>query len=329
MPPETNDERARREAAAWLARLRGPEADSDRADFAAWHAADPANAATYARISRRYQTIWGHIEDTPTGQTRFLPGTNVGRAQRTRYALAGAAAALLVVAGIVGIPGLLPDAAKAETVRYRTRVGEIRSIALQNGSRITLDTQSRILVTFDKAGRHVQLEQGRARFTIAANDPRPFTIAADGLALTNSAQPGTFDILHTATGAQVAVLKGSAQLTRATASTTTGPEILKSGEAATSGIVGQEFGAPSLDWPSGMLVFRDTPVTAAIAEANRYAQEPIRLIGDGGQLRVTATIRAADTAAFARSLASAFGLELADKGREIVLTQKRVPVAAQ
>jgi transmembrane sensor len=324
---ESNDERARREAAAWLARLRGPEADDDRAAFDSWHSADPANASAYARIARRYQTIWGRIEETPTGQARFLPGADNGH--RTRYALAGAAAALLTVVGIVVVPGLLPGAAMAETVRYQTLVGEIRSIALQDGSRITLDTQSQLLVTFDKVGRHVQLEQGRARFTIATDDPRPFTIAADGLAITNTAQPGLFDIVHTATGAQVAVLKGSAQVTRSNASPSIGAEILKSGDAATSGALGREFSIPSLDWPSGMLVFRDTPVAAAVAEANRYARKPIRLTGDGGRLRVTAMVHAADTAAFARSLASAFGLQLDDNGREFTLSQKRVPAAAQ
>jgi transmembrane sensor len=328
MPPESgDDERARREAAAWLARLRGPEADTDRAAFDAWHSADPAHAAAYARIARRYQTLWGRIEDTPTGQARFLP--DVRNSHRARYALAGAAAALLAVAGVFVLPGFLPEAAMAETVRYQTRVGEIRTIALQDGSKITLDTQGQLLVTFDRTTRHVQVDRGRARLTIASGDPRPFTIAADRLAIADAALPGTFDIVRTSTGAKVDVISGSAQVIRDETAPGTGIRTLKAGEGATSGVIGQAFSLPSMDWPSGMLVFKDTPLSAALSEANRYARKPILLVGSDDRLRVTATVRIADTAAFAHSLASAFGLRLDDDGHQFTLSRKLVATPGQ
>jgi transmembrane sensor len=58
-----------------------------------------------------------------------------------------------------------------------------------------------------------------------------------------------------------------------------------------------------------MLEFRNTPLRDAIAEANRYSSRQITISDPSiGELRVTGTFRAGDTAGLARSLAAAFVL---------------------
>jgi transmembrane sensor len=66
-----------------------------------------------------------------------------------------------------------------------------------------------------------------------------------------------------------------------------------------------------LRWPTGMIVFENTPLAQVAAEANRYSQSRI-VLGDvaAGRLRVTGTYRAGDTIGLARSLAAAFALTL-------------------
>ena len=59
---------------------------------------------------------------------------------------------------------------------YQTHFGEQRSILLEDGSRITLNTASRIDVRFDKGQRFVRLLEGEALFEVAHDATRPFDV---------------------------------------------------------------------------------------------------------------------------------------------------------
>jgi transmembrane sensor len=75
-------------------------------------------------------------------------------------------------------------------------------------------------------------------------------------------------------------------------------------------------------WPSGRLDFENTPLAAAVDEANRYGRHKIILSDPRlGALQVSGVFRAADTAGLAQSLAGVFGLQVStDPNGDYVLS---------
>ena len=89
---------------------------------------------------------------------------------------------------------------------YATAVGEQRSIILDDGSSVELNSNSSVKVRFTKAERLVDLVQGQALFTVAKNPSRPFVVATGD---THVRAVGTrFDVYRKATGTVVTVVEG-------------------------------------------------------------------------------------------------------------------------
>jgi len=171
-------------ARAWLIRMRGSDAPQLRHEFETWHNADPAHQAAYERaeaIMAQSAILKGSVRH---GLYRKSPPA-LARPFMRRWLTAGALAAatvmlfLAISAGgtsLSGPYGQNPMAAWAAEPLV-TRHGEIRSFHLDDGSVVTLDTDSRLDVALTDNARIVKLARGRARLQIAT-DVRPFRILA-------------------------------------------------------------------------------------------------------------------------------------------------------
>ena len=284
---------AARDAARWFARNRGGAADI--AAFERWRAADPANAAAYARLE-------GHFDATGAVDRRPPP-----RRRLARPLAAAAALALLAVAA----PALLHDPA------VRTKIAEQRTLALDDGSRVLLDTATIVEPAFDERARRLRLRQGRARFAVAHGDARPFIVEAGGLEVVAT---GTrFDVRAEPGRIEVVLVEGRVEIRAASKR-----RALAVGEMAA--VAGDDVSVSKADldaahaWPAGRLVFASAPLARVVAEANRYALQPIVLADRGlGRRRVTGSFTAADTPGTARMLATSLGLELISRDGELIL----------
>jgi transmembrane sensor len=89
---------------------------------------------------------------------------------------------------------------------YSTAIGEQRSIVLNDGSTIELNSRSRVRVRFSDAERDVDLIEGQALFRVAKNPIRPFIVSADG---THVRAVGTqFDVYRKTSSTVVTVVEG-------------------------------------------------------------------------------------------------------------------------
>ena len=68
--------------------------------------------------------------------------------------------------------------------RYETAVAETRQIALDDGSTLYLDAETRILATLSKTARRIELLDGQAYFDVASDLGRPFVVRTSGLTVT-------------------------------------------------------------------------------------------------------------------------------------------------
>lgn len=181
------------EALRWIVRLHSGEATAeDRKQFREWRSASPENE----EAAREAEDLWGDAsdlhEDPVTGTVR--PGARKSGPHR-RNIVAGLVALVISGSGLAVFNEWRAD--------YITGRGEVRTVGLPDGSRVTLNARSAINLKFSEAGRRISLVQGQAFFEVAPDAVRPFEVDAAGVTVT--ALGTAFDIeRNLATGDVVA-----------------------------------------------------------------------------------------------------------------------------
>lgn len=304
--------RADREAVEWLAKLRG-SGSADQQAFEDWYSAKPANGDAYERLLGSWRAM-GELADASAQITR--PD------RRWSYALAAMAVVLLVC---VGIGGVLQQwrSADVKVFALTTRIGELRTASLPDGSHVTLDTQSAIRGRFDSTRRQVRLLRGRARFDVA-REPRPFVIATGSGSVSTSAS--ILDVAYYDKTTMVGVVSGTAEAqptlhNGAIVRIASGSSLLLSRDRPVGRTL--RYTAPERRWTAGMLAFEDVPVSTVIAAANLYSERKIVLADPAlAALRFTGTFKANDTVGLAHMIAAMFGLRCDETGaRDLVLSK--------
>lgn len=298
-----------REAARWLVRLHSGREPDIGPKFQRWRDSDPRNAATFERIRRTYEqaALLRHSTNVTARGEALGPRT---QQWGLRPAFAAAAALFVIVTiGAFLIRAERSAFAGTEAVMLATKVGEIRQVNLADGSRVTLDTDTRINVQISSSRRRALVTRGRARFQIARGS-LPFVVET-GTAVISSRE-GVIDVEQGVGRGRLNVLEGEAEVSPSESAQA--PQVaLRRGQSLTVG-PGEaeriELAPAVADWTRGMLEFDATPLADAVLLANRYSQRRIILIGDLGKLRVTGAFRAGDTVALSRAIAAAFGLSL-------------------
>lgn len=300
----------RREAAKWLARLQSARDPDIERKFRRWREADPANAEAFERVRRSYEQA-GLLRQSDTVESSTAVPSHPPAARSPRYALAAVLAGVVIIpTGTLLVLGGSPLFAR--NLILSTRIGEIREVGLSDGSKVTLDTDSRVEVELARSNRRARVTRGRARFQITAANV-PFVIEAGKTVVTSSG--GTLDVDQTTNPGRVAVMAGSAQV-QSSRLTDQQDVALGAGDAleASGGLVPRRNALSQPDWTRGILQFDQTPLVDAVEIANRYSRRPIVLHDDLGALRVTGAYRAGDTIGLAKALAAAFNLSLQSDG---------------
>lgn len=304
--PKSRD-RIRRKASGWVARLAGNANAEDHAAFSRWRDADPRNADAYDRMA----AIWNQAGQLSRPPARMHPAAALERPRTFRFALAASLAAAVLVSVVLFGSRLLPGPASYQQPMFlAAAVGEIREVNLPDGSRITLDSASKLEASFSKTQRTLTLIEGRARFRVA-HEARPFVVRA---ASSEIVATGTlFDVSLIGGRTGVVLLQGSVEVRTKVGRSKT--EQLKPGQklilAGVKPPERRQATRTDAAWPTRMLEFDGTRLEEAAALANRYSQVQLKL-GDERirGLRVSGTFRAGDIAGLARSLAAAFDLRV-------------------
>ncbi len=266
---------ADREAAEWNVRLgeRPVSADTLQA-FKAWRQI-AGNAEAYAKVERVWRNAACLSSDADVrALTQATLQTSKARPRRgsSRRLVPAAAVLATAVAIAVGLFFWLP----ARGV-YATDIGGGRVVSLDDGTRVQLDTDTRIKVRFLDNERRILLEQGQALFTVAHDASRPFRVEAGGTEVT--ALGTVFDVRREAAGARVTLVQGSVAVSDGKPQTpdwrlTPGQQVQT---ARPNPMPVAVDAATETSWSQGRLVFKATPLREAVAEINRYLPEKIVL----------------------------------------------------
>jgi len=190
---------------------------------------------------------------------------------------------------------------------YNTGIGEQRSVKLEDGSFVLLNTDSRVEIEFTGHERRVVLARGEALFNVVHHSSRPFIVSSGGVDI--RAVGTQFNVRRRDEATDVAVVEGVVQIATAqNRSIATGtqaglaasaPTQLGAGETAhiVSGHINREQ-RPNLDnalsWRKRRLVFTDVPLAEVAAEFNRYNRTKIRVEGAAAKTKQLSGIFDAD-----------------------------------
>ncbi|NYZ16214.1 FecR family protein [Azospirillum sp. RWY-5-1] len=290
------------EALDWLVRLTSGRADAAlRARYAAWRSTSPE----HEQAAREAEALWGDVGRTQTAARRRMAAP---ARRRLVPAVAAVAAALVLAVLSWGGPTLLLDRWRAD---HTTAVGERREVTLPDGSRVTLNTGSAVLLRFTAEERRVTLADGEALFEVSADPARPFVVEAGGG--TARAVGTVYAVRLDGARATVTVAHGVVEVTPAGG----GPVRLTAGQRLVYG--GGEPGRPqpqSVDaeaetaWRRGKLIFRNRPLADVVAEVDRYRHGRTLVLGDTlGRLPVTGVFGIGDETELLDVLRQGFGVD--------------------
>ena len=294
----------------WLMRT---EADPDdpalAAALRAWLEADASHAQAFDQLRRSWQAaphlqpaLADHSPSAPFRRPTARPGPRLSR----RQVLAGAgamAAGLALYAGTGAPRRLFADIA--------TATGEFRTVTLEDGTHVHMDTATALSLDFTGPRRHAVLLGGRAYFDVVRDTARPFAVTAGPAEVTVI---GTrFDLRLDDDSVSVAVEHGRVSVGM-DGRRLTPTEGLAGGDnlridLATRAARRADI-VPGTDtaWRDGRLEVEDWSVAQVLAELDRYHRGVI-LLADAafGRQRVSGSFDLTRPDQAARSVARAQG----------------------
>lgn len=330
----------RDQAVRWLAYLYSGEATNEgRAKFSSWLDHSTINVAAY----RNLEQIWRDMifagvqtivsteasDDEPAShivalESRSSRLSSLSGRRGAIAAMMALAAALLLAFGIWRLEFFDTPTVQA----YRTAVGEIRTVSLPDGTRVTLAADSAIRATFSKRRRGVELVAGRAWFDVASNPARPFTVLA---AATHIQVIGTqFDVDRAPDDVRVSVAKGVVRVAPLAGPATRDGVRLIAGQRVVSALDGRIGSIERFDpanaalWRTGLLIYRNARLADVLAEVNRYRVDKIVLVNKSlGDMRITMAVRTDQTETLLSGLEATTPLQIDRLRSRVVVRPKR------
>lgn len=192
----------REEAAGWFLRQRDPtRADWD--GFVAWLEADPAHNAAYEAVALADDDVESRIGDQVLADRPSNDNIPHPARARARWFAGTAAAAAILVGGLVAYPRLNPSVA---AYAIETGAGQRRMVMLDDGTRIELNGNSRLGLRRGDT-RFASLDRGEATFTVVHDPTAPFEVHAGDVTLRDVGT--TFNVLRAGPDTEAAVAEGA------------------------------------------------------------------------------------------------------------------------
>jgi transmembrane sensor len=340
------------EAAQWVVRMAAPGASlEDKREFVLWLKRSPVHLGEYLRL----EGTWADLGDVDTSHRVDVDGLlaaapdnvlELGGARqaasssdrseqshepqtrsRARYIAVALAAVLVLAVGVLWFLAYLGQ-------RYSTGVGEQRTVRLDDGSTVVLNTSTKLQVAFAEKQREVQLLEGEALFNVARDVSRPFLVVSDRAIA--QAVGTSFIVRRKEQQTVVTVIEGTVAVTYVSVGDAV-PALLPQdavrvsagarADVADGGIsmTAVENPGAATAWRSGQLVFDGETLAQIVAEFNRYNE--LQIVLTDPQLsneRLSGVFDASKPQALVRFLERSGVIEPArQSGNDLILVPQR------
>lgn len=312
-------------AANWAARedLRPLDPGEEQA-LDAWLAEDSRHLGAYGKARAVLQRAARLHDGTPIADT--IDDADEAHPTRRRMMVSMAASLAAMAAGVALF---MRNNAPAEK-HFSTGRGEIRSVPLEDGSTVMLNTASEIAVLFLPDQRIIRLLAGEAFFQVAKDAARPFLVHSAGRIV--QAVGTAFSVRRTNEGVGVMVREGRIRYERRKDTGTSSALLFANAETEILDYQGNA--QPALQYRSGAemdrrlawlddkIVFDETTLGEAAAEFHRYNDTPLLMTPEVRKLRVSGRYSAGDPEAFAQAVAVILDLKVERTAQGIEISNK-------
>lgn len=362
---------AMEEATEWLTRAREKELTTDeRKQLAAWLAESPLHIREYLETGQ----VWVALQSPDirpseskeqlieamrncTDTNVFAIETNEHQAgnfkdeirapvidKKSRWVIP-----FVLAASVTAIVLFVWQQLSGNSNVYKTALGEQRSVVLDDGSIVQLNTLSTLVVHFDKQNRRIELPQGEAFFRVAHDKARPFVVETPFA--TVRAVGTEFDVYNREGGTHVAVIEGKVTVGSAVPATRVSsggfarlrspptpsrktPEEIPVVDTAIPLSAGQQVtmsaaAAPKpvstsianvTAWIQRRIVLDNDEIGTAVAEFNRYNRAQMKILDpELASLRISGVFDADDPNALVMYLKEVEGVHASETGGQLVL----------
>jgi transmembrane sensor len=300
---------ASREAAADLhARLEERGRPQDRQAVTDWISQSEQHAAAF----RAVEETWERARDSASApeilslrqETMARVAVRAHRGGRSLVAAGLAACLALSVTwlalGPTATPQLSPPVNERPDI-YATRVGERLTVALDDGSKVTLNTATRLRVNYTAEQRTLQLDSGEVFVRVAKDGQRPFRVHAFDHWVT--AYGTAFDVRIDEAELKVGLLEGHVGVSGKGRAVRLEPNQLLVVKGGSVSVRALPDPASLTSWSDGFVVFSDESVTDAVRELNRYLASPMVVAdADLGKTRISGSFRTGEAESFVEAL---------------------------
>jgi transmembrane sensor len=319
------------QAALWLARRDAAgEGGELPAEFAAWLAADPRHRAAYLRLlaawerSARLKRL--RPEDSEI-DPNLLKSARLSSQRSPSWS--GWWPRIMTAAGVVTVAIVVAwwtDASHGPV--YRTDIGGLSRVVLQDGSTVTLNTDTELRVHFTNARREVELRHGEANFIVAHNAARPFEVHVGERIV--RAVGTAFDVRRDR-GESIEVMVTEGRVAVLDAPIASSPTTIFAGESAlatrdrvTVHRVSTTEASRQLSWQVGELSFEGEPLSQAVAEFNRYNRKKLRIDDPSiAELEIGGNFQALDVESFVAALGRSFNISAVEADDGTIVLARR------
>ncbi len=306
-------------AARWAVRLEErPLTPAEQAELDSWLRAAPHHEGALIRA----RAVWRDVDRLGALQRRGPSPAAPRTRSLGRWAALAASLAAVTVALLAYKSHLLASE------EFETRIGEVRRIALADGSAITLNSDSQAAVQFGKTERVVRLARGEALFEVAKDRSRPFlvwsgpvSVRAVGTVFAVRNLPDNISVIVTDGTVEIQQPQAPAQRVRVNEHATVRPaeQIQVAPEDPT-------VATRQLSWRSGELTFSGESLGEAVREMNRYSRRQIEVEDpDLAAKPIVGIFRIGDIDGFAQAAAVALNADVHTGDGSVRLSTSKHP----
>lgn len=319
----------REHAAQWFLRLHARDLSvAERFAYLQWLKASPVHIGETLQICKLYSILYpmkkqlfftneddiSNVIDL-SREDRAAPPSRTRSSWHIRALVAVLAIGVVLLAGSVARRTWFAPA-------IETQASEWRSLALSDGSLVSVGPHTQLRNQFGERQRLLKLARGEALFEVAKDPSRPFVVDAE-LAVVRAT--GTrFAVSRRDLEVIVTVEEGAVLVSRDRAQSNS--VAVASGEQTIVGAtwppVVERVNAPrALAWSNRNLIFENDTIATAAEEFNR--RNRVQLVVDPalGSQRVLGQFHADDPASFAQSIAMSKKAVVVHQSRDVILLQ--------
>lgn len=299
----------RAEAANWFVlRQSGDMSAEDERRFRIWIDESEDNRRAFDLIDRVW-TIAGTAGEAPeVVAAREEDLVRFDRSSSWRRTFAIAASLLLVVTtswAMFGTP-LSEHGAKPPVKQvFHTSLGQRTNVTLPDGSMVTLDSETEMVLRETPEQRLVELVGGRAYFRVAKDPNRPFIVMAEGKSV--RAIGTAFAVSVERNDVVVTLAEGRVRVEDVAGGSGTSVDMSPGRQLVAP--TNRDWALRRVDatketsWTSGRLTYMRDPLFEVVAEMNRYSKRKLKFEGNRiPDKRIVGVFEAGDVDSFVKAM---------------------------